>query len=250
VSRPPLASPPVARPVVPVAMPLAADRACPPPAFLAQVWTILRNDLALECRRREQLGTMALFALLVLVALTFALDLAAERARAVAPGALWAAYVFAGTLGLGRGAALEREWGTLEGLLLAPVDRGAVYLAKALGNWLLVLAVQAASLPVAAVLFDLPLLRPALAPVLALGALGFSAVGTLFAAMAANTGAREVLLPVLLFPVSVPVVIASVRATAGVLDGSGTGPWLPLLLAFDAIFVSVAFVVAGAVLDD
>jgi heme exporter protein B len=145
---------------------------------------------------------------------------------------------------------LEQEWGTLEGLRLAPVDRGALYLAKLLGNVLFMLAVEAASLPIAGAFFGLPVLRPALLPVLLLGTLGFAAVGTLFAAMAAHTRAREVLLPVLLLPIAVPVVIASVQATAGVLDGRGTGPWLNVLVAFDAIFLVVAFLAFEAVLEE
>lgn len=218
--------------------------------FAGQVWALLWKDLVLELRRWEVLGAMGLFTLLVLVVFTFALDLTAAHAAAVAPGALWVAYLFAGTLGLGRAFAQERAWGTLEGLLLAPVDRGALYLAKVLGNVLFLLGIEVASLPIAGAFFDLPVLRPALLPVLLLGAVGFAAVGTLFAAMAGTTRAHEVLLPVLLFPIAVPVMIASVKATAGVIGGEGAGPWLSLLLAFDAIFLAVACLAFGAVVEE
>ncbi|MBI3974294.1 MAG: heme exporter protein CcmB [Chloroflexi bacterium] len=218
--------------------------------FAAQVWAIVWKDIVLELRRREVLMAMATFALLALIVFTFALDLAAEHAAAVAPGALWVAYLFAGTIGLGRAFALEREWGTLEGLLLAPVERPALYLAKMLSITILMLAVEAASLVLFTVFFNLPVLRLSLVPVLLLGTVGFAAAGTLFAAMAANTRAREVLLPVLLFPITVPVVIASVKATAGAIDGSGPGAWLQLLIAFDAVILVVGLWVAGAVLED
>lgn len=219
-------------------------------AVAGQVWAILRTDIVLELRRRELLGTMGLFTLLVLVVLTFALDLTTEAAAAIAPGALWVAYLLAGMLGLGRAIALEREWGTLDGLRLAPLDGGTLYLTKVLGNLLFMLLVEAASLPIAAAVFGLPVLRLALLPVLLLGTLGFAAVGTLFATMAAHTRAREVLLPVLLLPVAVPVVIAGVQATSGVLDGRGVGPWLNVLVAFDAIVLVVAYLTFDAVLEE
>ena len=227
-----------------------ASLTTPLTAFLAHIWAVLWKDLMLEARRRELLGTMGLFTLLVLVVFTFALDLAAEYAPVIAPGALWVAYIFAGTLGLGRSFAAEHEWGTLEGLLLAPVHRGALYLAKMLGNLLFVLAVELVSLPIFVAFFNLPIVQPGLAPILLLGTIGFATVATLFAAMAANIRAREVLLPVLLFPIVIPVVIASVKATTGVIDGSGTGPWLNVLVPFDIIFLVVAFLAFDLILEE
>ncbi|HEX2172302.1 MAG TPA: heme ABC exporter ATP-binding protein CcmA, partial [Dehalococcoidia bacterium] len=219
-------------------------------AFLAQVWAVLWKDLVLEARRRELIGTMLIFTLLVIVVFTFALDLAAEYAPIVAPGALWVAYIFAGTLGIGRGFSAEVDTGTLEGLLLAPVPRGAIYLAKLLGNALLMLAVEAASLPVVVAFFNQPVVQAPLLPVFLLGSLGVAAVTTLFAALAANTRAREVLLPVLLFPVVTPVVIASVQATTGILTGAGVGPWPSILVAFAAIFGAVAYLVFEYVVEE
>ena len=218
--------------------------------YAGQVGAILWKDLRLEWRRREYLATVGLFTLLVLVIFTFALDLPAERGAAVAPGALWVAYLFGGTLGLGRGFAQEREWGTLEGLLLAPVDRGAIYLAKLRGNAIFMLAVELISLPVFVAFFDLPVLRLELLPVLLLGTLGFAAAGTLFAAMAAQGRSRDVLLPVLLFPVAVPVVISCVRATASVIVGEGVGQWLSLLIAFAAVIAVVAYLTFDVVVED
>lgn len=211
---------------------------------------ILWKDLLLEFRRRELIGTMLIFTLLVIVVFTFALDLAAEYAPVVAPGALWVAYIFAGTLGLGRGFSAEVDAGTLEGLLLAPVNRSALYLAKVLGSAALMLVVEAISIPIFVAFFNLPVVQVALLPVFLLGTIGFAAVATLFAALAANTRAREVLLPILLFPVATPVVIAGVKATTGILEGTGPGPWLSLLVAFDAIFGAVAFLIFEYVVEE
>jgi heme exporter protein B len=256
----------------PVAAARRAERLGPPPAagqrassprrdtaqarphtqrpFARQVWAVLRKDLLLEWRTREVLTSSLVFGLLALVIFTFALDLRAENAALFAPGVLWAAFVFAGVLALGRSFAQERDRGTLDGLLLAPVDRSALYLAKAAANAGVILAVEAALLPVFAAFFNLPVLRLGLAPVLLLGTAGFAAVGTLFAALAANTRAREALLPVLLLPVAVPVVIGSVKATAAVLDGTAVGHWLGLLGAFDALFLVVGSWLFEHVVED
>jgi heme exporter protein B len=220
------------------------------PGFVRQVWILGRKDLLLEWRTREVVAASAVFALLVLVIFTFALDLRADIAGLVAPGVFWAAILFAGVLSLGRGSAAERDRGTLEGLLLAPVDRGALFVAKVTSSALFMLAVEAALLPVFAAFFDLPVLRLRLVPVLLLGTLGFAGVGTLFAALAAASRAREVLLPVLLFPVAVPLVIGSVKATAAVVDGTAFGPWLSLLGVFDVVFLVVACWLFEYVLED
>lgn len=219
-------------------------------AFFVHVWAILRKDLLLEGRRRETLAGMAMLALLVIVVFAFALDLADPRTAEVAPGALWVAYLFAGVIGLGRGLALEHDWGTLEGLLLAPIDRAAIYLAKTLGNALLMLTTEVACLPVFALFFGLPILRPALAPALCLGAVGISASATLFSALAIRTRAREVLLPALTFPLVVPALIAGVEATSEVLAGGDPGRWVGLLVIFDAVFLAVGLIVFDAVLED
>jgi heme exporter protein B len=219
-------------------------------AFFLQVWAILRKDLLLEGRRRETLAGMAMLALLVIVVFAFALDLADPRTAEVAPGALWVAYLFAGVIGLGRGLALGHDWGTLEGLLLAPIDRAAIYLAKTLGNALFMLATEAACLPVFAVFFGLPTLSPALAPTLILGAVGISAATTLFSALAIRTRARELLLPALTFPLVVPALIAGVEATSEVLAGGDPGRWVGLLVVFDAVFLAVGLIVFDAVLED
>lgn len=215
------------------------------PSFLRQVAAILWKDLAVEFRTKDILSSMLIFALIVLVIFNFAFELRGENLILVAPGVLWVAFVFAGVLGLGRSMAQEKERGSMEGLLLCPVDRGAIYVAKVLGNLIFIGILEAVALPIFTAFFNLPVLVPGVGLVVVLGTLGFASVGTLFAAMAVNTRAREVMLPILLFPIIVPVIIASVKATAFVLDGkpwSSIWPWVNMLVVFDVIFLAVCFV--------
>lgn len=222
-------------------------------SFWRKSWAILAKDLAIEWRTRESLSVMAVFSLMVVVILNFAFDMRVDSARQVAPGALWVTFAFASVLGLNRSLAREREDGGLEGLMLAPVDRSAVFLAKAAANLLYMLGNEAVILPVFTVLFGVNVLRPELVPVLLLGSLGLAGVGTLLSAVVLQTRARDVLLPVLLLPVAVPLLIAAGRATAGIVDGAGlaaTGGWLQLLVAFDVVFGAVSYVLFEYVLED
>jgi heme exporter protein B len=217
------------------------------------VWVLLRKDLLSEWRTREASIAALVFALMVLLAFNFAFDLRLGRADLVAPGVLWTTFLFSGLLALGRGFARERDRGTLEGLLIAPIDRGAIYLSKLLANTLFVLLVEAVTLPLFAALFSVTFDWPRMALISVLGALGFCGVGTLFAAMASHTRAREVLLPVLLLPIALPVIIATVRATSAAVGPSPVVddlPWLNLLLAFDAIFIALSYLVFDAVVGE
>jgi len=219
--------------------------------WLDQLLALYWKDLLAEVRTREVLNASLVFSLMVLVLFNFAFDLRVERAAAAAPGVLWVTFTFAGVLTLGRGFAREHDRGTLEGLLLAPIDRGALYLAKVLVNVTFIGLVEAASLPVFAALFNVQLDWPLTIVIVLLGTLGFAGIGTLLSAMAANTRAREVMLPLLLFPLVIPVLIASVKAT-GQAVGAGSGddhPWLGLLAAFDAIFLSVSFLMFDHVVE-
>jgi len=208
--------------------------------FLEQVIAILWKDVRSEWRSKQMWTGMGLFAILVLVIFNFAFDLRVDNKAAVAPGALWVAFVFASMLGLGRTIAVEREKGTMDRLLLCPVDRKAIYLAKLLGNLFFIGVVEVVALPVFAALFNVPLFG-ALLPIVLLGTLGVATVGTLFSAMAAATQARELLLPILVFPLIVPIVIGAVRATGDLMVASpNSPPWLGLMTAFDVIFLSVS----------
>ena len=208
--------------------------------FIEQTLAILWKDIRCELRSKQAWMGMGMFALLVLVIFNFAFDLRVDNKAAIAPGALWVAFVFASLLGLGHTIAAEREKGLMDRLLLCPVDRKAIYLAKLLGNLLFIGMVEVVALPVFAALFNVPLFG-ALLPIVLLGTLGVAAIGTLFSAMAAATQARELLLPILVFPLIVPVVIGAVRATGDLMVASpNQPPWLGLMTAFDVIFLSVS----------
>src|SRR6266699_2304582 len=218
--------------------------------FFEQVLTILWKDIRCELRSKQTWTGMGLFALLVLVIFNFAFDLRVDNKAAIAPGVLWVAFVFASLLGLGRTIAAEREKGSLDRLLLCPVNRKAIYLAKLLGNLLFIGVVEIVALPIFAALFDVPLFG-ALLPIVLLGTLGIEAIGTLFSAMPAATQARELLLPVLVFPLIVPVVIGAVRATGSLMvPAVNEPPWFGMIVAFDVIFLSVSTLMFEYVIEE
>ena len=212
-------------------------------SFLSHVAAIIHKDITAELRTKEMFSSMFVFALLSVVIFNFAFELRVADAVTIAPGVLWVSMAFAGVLGLNRSFALEKDRGCLDGLLLAPIDRSASYFGKMLGNFIFITVVEAIILPIFSALFNVNLIQPWILVVLLLGTLGFSGVGTLFSAMAVHTRAREVLLPILLFPVVVPMLIAAVKLTAGFLNGQALGNmanWMQLLVAFDVILIAVS----------
>jgi heme exporter protein B len=216
-----------------------------------QLRAVVAKDLRAELRARHIWLGMAFFALLVLVVFNFAFDLRVENTAAVAPGALWVAFVFASILGLGRTLAAEMEHGRMDRLLLCPVDRQVLFAAKLAGNLLFMGAIEVVALPVFAVLYNVPVLVLGILPVVLLGTLGIATVGTLLSAVAASTRAREILLPLLMFPLLVPVVIAVVKATQAVVSPvAHDAPWLGLLAAFDVLFLSVSALTFQYVVED
>lgn len=223
-------------------------------SFLAQVWAVARKDLLLEARSRERIVSMGTFAVLVAVVFAFALD-PSVRASTVAGAMIWVTILFAGTLGLGRAFALEKEADALTGLVTAPVDRGALFLGKWLANLAVVTAVEALVFPVYALFFGLRFGGSlwALAAVVFLATAGFMALGTLFAAVAAHTRMGETLLPILLLPLLIPVVVFAASATQRLLVGrpvSEIVSHLKMLGAFDLVFLFVCTAVFGAVLEE
>lgn len=222
--------------------------------FLRKVGAVAWKDLRAEWRTREVFSAMFVFALLIIIIFNFALELRAENTRVLVPGILWVAFTFSGMLGLNRSFIQEKDRGSLEGLLLCPVDRSAIYLGKMLANWALMALVAVFILPVSFVLFNLSFgALPMLVVVTALGTVGFAGVGTLFSAMAVNTRAREVMLPLLLFPVAVPLIIAAVKLTAGIMDGlpgAELARWWQLLVGFDAIFFTLSFITFDYVIEE
>lgn len=218
-------------------------------AMLAVVW----KDLAAELRSRELLSAMLVFALLVILIFNFALELDTKTRATVTAGVLWVTFAFAGTLGLNRSMAMEKDRGCLDGLLLAPVDRSAIYFGKTIGNLIFMLIVEIIVLPVYSVLYNTNLFKPGLLLVIILGSVGYVVVGTLLSSMAVQTRTRDVLLPILLFPVAIPVFIAAVKASSGFLQGVDMAeiqPWLTLLVTYDVIFTAVAFMVFDYVVEE
>ena len=219
--------------------------------FLSQVLAILWKDIRCELRSKQTWISMGLFALLVLVIFNFAFDLRVDNIAAIAPGALWVAFVFASLLGLGRTIATEQEKGSMDRLMLCPVDRKAIYLAKLLGNMLFIGVVEIVALPIFAALFNVPLFTGELLPIVLLGTIGIASIGTLFSAIAAATQAREMLLPILVFPLIIPVVIGAVRATGTLMVPSiNEPPWLGLMAAFDVIFLSISMLMFEYVIEE
>lgn len=221
--------------------------------YLHAIWAVLWKDLSAELRGREMLSAMLVFALLVILIFNFALELDARTRANVTSGVLWVTFAFAGTLGLNRSMAMEKDRGCLDGLLLAPVDRSAIYFGKALSNLVFMLVVEAIVLPVYSVLYNTNLFNPGLILVILLGSIGYVAVGTLLAAMVVQTRTRDILLPILLFPVVLPVLIAAVKASSGFLQDiamSDIWPWLNLLIVYDVIFTAVAFMVFDYIVEE
>ncbi len=216
--------------------------------FLRNVATLAWKDLRVEFRSREILYTMTFFGAMVLLIFSFAFVKEDGSVPDVVPGMLWVAVTFAGTLGLGRAFDREREGDTMRALLLSPAPRLAVFAGKTVTIALLVLAVQAAALPLCLLFFNVDpggaLLQLLLT--LILGAIGFAVVGTVFAAMLLRVRSRDVLLPVVLYPILVPMIMAGTKATAAILPVGGTADlvgayfWIRFLLVYDAIFVVVA----------
>jgi heme exporter protein B len=220
---------------------------------LAVIWSIGRKDLLLELRNKDVVVAVAGFALLIMVIFTFSLNLTQDNARLIGPGVLWAAVAFAGVTGLNRAFSLEVEGNTLEALMLAPISRDLIFLGKALGNFLFITVALAVVLPVFAVLFNLVIFRWEMLAISLLTTIGFSAVGTLFAAMSVRVRAREVMLPLLFLPVVTPLIMAAVESTSHMVNGrnwSDMSQWLQLAAAFDVIFIVVSAFVFQHILED
>jgi len=217
------------------------------------VATILWKDLKIEMRTKEAFSASLVFSILVLVIFNFTMDLSSDEARKLGAGFLWIAFAFAGILSLNRSFALEREENCVQGMLLAPVDRAAIYVAKFLANTIFMFGTGILILPLFAIFFNVGIGDQfwLLLLILLLGIIGFSSVGTLFSAIAVQTRMREVLLPILLFPITVPVLIAAVEATAYVLGAQEQASfWFKLLIVYDVIFVTASFLTFEYVIQE
>ena len=221
--------------------------------FLGPVAALAWKDILLEIRTRDIVVSVLVFALLVVVVFNFALNVTPGTVNDLAPGILWVAFAFAGVLAMNRAFVLEKDRGSLEGLLLTPASRDAIYFGKMLGTFLFMIVVEAVLLPVFAVLFNFSAFSPGLILAILLATLGFATVGTLFSAIAVHTRSREIMLPVLFLPIIVPVIIGAVEASSGSIDSSSAvsvGRWLGLIAVFDAVFLAVCPWVFGLVLEE
>lgn len=225
----------------------------PKATFFKAVAAVVWKDLQAEFRSRELFSAMLVFSLLIILIFNFALELDIKTRQSVTAGVLWATFAFAGTLGLNRSMAIEKDRGCMDGLLLAPVDRSAIYFGKVISNLAFMLIVELIVLPVYSVLYNTNLFQPGLLLVILLGSIGYVGVGTLLSAMSVQTRTRDILLPILLFPVVIPVLLAAVKASSGFLTGADMSEvMLPinLLIAYDIIFIAVAFMVFDSVVEE
>ena len=226
----------------------------PRPSFLKATFAVVRKDLSAEFRSRELLSAMLVFSMLVILIFNFALELNVEVRRTVTAGVLWTTFAFAGTLGLNRSMAVEKDRGCMDGLLLAPVDRSAIFFGKAISNLVFMLVVEAIVVPMYAMLYnETRIFQLEFIGVLLLGSIGYIAVGTLLSAMSVQTRTRDVLLPILLFPVAVPVLLASVKASGGIVAGLPFEDYvtpLNLLIVYDVIFIAVSYMIFDFVVEE
>ncbi len=223
------------------------------PSLWKAALAIFLKDLAAEFRSFELVSAMLVFSLLVIVIFNFALELEPLVRHAAAPGVLWTTFAFAGTLGLNRSMTTEKDRGCMDGLLLAPVDRAAIYFGKTLSNFVFMLLVEAIVLPAYSLLYGENLFRLPLLAVILLGSAGYAAVGTLLSAMSAQTRMREILLPILLFPVAIPVLLAAVKASGAFLEGlpfAEAAVPFNLLLVYDVVFISAAFMFFDFIVEE
>ncbi len=214
--------------------------------FLRTVWLVTRKDLLIEIRSREIVYTTLFFAMSCVLVFAFGFVHDGRPVEDAAAGILWIAIAFSGTLALGRAFERERQSETLRALMMAPVDRPAIYVGKLVGVLVLLAAVEVIVVPLVALMFQAPVFaHPVLmAGLLVSGTVGFAAVGTLFAAMLVRARSRDVLLPILLYPITIPVIIAGVRGTAALLQTDADLPmattWLSMLVFFDVVFITLA----------
>ncbi len=215
------------------------------PSFWKAMWAVVWKDLSAERRSREIFSVMLVFSLLVVIISNFALDLNPKTQREITAGMLWITFTFAGTLGLNRSMAIEKENNCLNGLLLAPVDRTAILFGKVIGNLLFVLMVEAIVVPLFSIFNNINLFNAGLLITLVLGSIGYVVVGTFLSTITVQTRTGNILLPILQFPIVLPVIISAVRASSFFLQGQSMDliwPNLNLIIAFDVIYIALSVI--------
>lgn len=221
--------------------------------YVKAIGAIVWKDLRAEFRSWELLTTMLVFSFLAILIFNFALDLDIKARTSATPGVLWSTFVFAGTLGLNRSMSIEKDNGCLDGLMLTPVDRSTIFFGKFISNLVFMLFIELVILPVYSLLYNINLLLPELMFVILLGSVGYTAAGTLLSGMSVQTRTRDVLLPILLLPVTLPLVIAAVQSSNSILTNSALSDyqnWINLLLAYDVVLISASFMLFEFILED
>ena len=222
--------------------------------FFRQMWVITRKDLRAELRTKEAINASLAFALVILVLFSFAFDPLEEQTREMSGGLLWIVFAFAGTLVLNRSFAREMPNDCLDALVAAPVSGGALFMGKAVANFVLVLAVELVSLPVFGIFYNVHWTTHiwSLLMVLALGTWGLTVIGTIFSALTVNIRLRELMAPLLVYPMLIPALMSAMQLTMTLISGKPIGPesqiWLRLLVAFDVVFTALSLVLLETVL--
>ncbi len=222
--------------------------------YLRQVWNIATKDLRSELRTKEALNASLSFALVILLLFSFAFDPTAELTREISGGLLWLVFAFAGALLLNRSFARELENDCLDVLVTSPVPASALFLGKALANWLLLLGIELVCLPVFGVFYNVDWARqPAwLALVLLLATWGITVIGTMFSALTVNLRLRELMLPMLVYPMLIPCLMAAMQLTTALVAGQAPSgdqlAWLRMLVGFDIIFTALSVALVETVL--
>ena len=223
--------------------------------YLNQIAAIVWKDFVTELKTRELLSAMFIFALLVILIFIFSINLSIVKASEVGPGILWVAFLFAGTIGLNRSFMLEKENGCLMGLMLVPADRTTIYFGKLISNLIFLSIMELFILPLFMIFFNIDLLSH-LGPLLVvvfLGTLGFCALGTLLSSLSSNLKTREIMLPILLYPLLIPIIIGAVRMTGQILDGTelfDMMKWMGLTASFDIIYIGVSIMTIDHILEE
>lgn len=223
--------------------------------FFQKLWAIVWKDFISEFRTKEMIFSMCLFSFLILIIFSFTFGSSLKFDREMIAGILWIAFIFSGLMGLGRSFSAERDQGTLQGLILCPVSPWTIFLAKLAGTFLFTTVMEIITIFITAILYNTPVI-PFILPlgvIIFLGTLGFTTIGTIFSAISATTKSRDVLLSILFFPISIPVVISAVKATGIILNGKSfqmVFPWLKILIAFDLIFLLVSYLTFAYIMEE
>jgi heme exporter protein B len=236
-----------------VSMAAVSRKKRPLTPFWRAVGAVVWKDLRAELRSRELINSMILFTLMTVLIFSLAFELDAEARANTVAGVLWVTVVFAGMIGLGRSLASEKDRGSLDALLLAPMDRSALFFGKMIANLLFVLVIGLVLALLLTIMFNLTVIKPLLLLVLLLGTVGFTAVGTLLASMSVHARAREALLPIILMPVVLPILISAVRASNAILNDMPRDdwwPWIQLLAVADVVFLAAAFALFDYVVEE